>query len=75
MKDGHLIVQATDGSDTFEIVPSSALRGNYPDHFRDDYVLWYNAAKTIVEFRPTKDPWNSGSALKWTLSQNDAAAR
>jgi len=65
----HLIVRATDPSATFETVPSRVVRPDYPQHFHDDYVHWYNARENIVEFRPIDDPWNPRSALKWTLSQ------
>ncbi|KAF2170452.1 hypothetical protein M409DRAFT_51492 [Zasmidium cellare ATCC 36951] len=71
MKDGELLVYTSGQAGTFETVPSKVLQTKYPIHFSDDFVLWYDLGKDVVELRPATDPWNSQSALKWTLSQRN----
>ncbi|KAK4495018.1 hypothetical protein PRZ48_013345 [Zasmidium cellare] len=69
MKDGHLLVRATRQDGVFETVPSKVLQTKYPTRFSDDFVLWYDLTKDVVELRPATDPWSSQSSRKWTLSK------
>ncbi|KAK3045846.1 hypothetical protein LTR09_012621 [Extremus antarcticus] len=64
-----LIVRAAQDDITHETIPSRHLSGNYPIHFVQDYIHWYNASTDTVEFRPVDDPWNASSNAKWTLSR------
>ncbi|CAJ2513843.1 Uu.00g019620.m01.CDS01 [Anthostomella pinea] len=56
MESGQLLVRATTELSTYETVPSSVLKGKYPHHFLNDYVLWCNTADKSVRFLPKKDP-------------------
>ncbi|KAJ9607822.1 hypothetical protein H2200_007901 [Cladophialophora chaetospira] len=61
-----LLVRALKDGQSYDLVPSRVLRGEFPTHFVDNFVHWYNAENEYVEFRPIKDPWDS-SPDNWRL--------
>ncbi|KAF2765281.1 hypothetical protein EJ03DRAFT_369375 [Teratosphaeria nubilosa] len=72
MSRDNLIVQATKDGSVFEAVPVSVLRHTFPNHFVNDYVLWYNTESDMAELQPLDDLWKSQSTLNWTLRRAEA---
>lgn len=67
--EADLLIQAMKDGQEYELIPSRALRGNFPTAFVEDFVHWYDINNQSVEFRPVKDPWKS-SSKNWRLSRS-----
>jgi hypothetical protein len=65
----QLIVQASHSRATIEIVPSVVFLDDFPEHFVQDFIHWYNFKSGNVEFRPASDPWNPSSSASWMLQK------
>ncbi|KAI1118430.1 hypothetical protein F5Y14DRAFT_264197 [Nemania sp. NC0429] len=63
-----LLVQASCSNIDYETIPNRLLKGMFPDHFVNNFVLWYNHKEEILEFRPMATPWNSEDPM-WVLSR------
>ncbi|CAJ2514318.1 Uu.00g024370.m01.CDS01 [Anthostomella pinea] len=75
MRAGQLLVRATTERGMYETVPSSVLKGKYPHHFLNDYVLWRNTADKSVKFLSKENAWNFNQSSQWMLSQPQADSR
>ncbi|KAM0718943.1 hypothetical protein Q7P37_006015 [Cladosporium fusiforme] len=63
----ELVVQGDHPTGLVETVPSRVFGQDFPTHFLQEYVHWYNFRTGNVEFRPSEDPWNHASPLTWIL--------
>lgn len=52
-----LIIHASKGNESFELISPCLLRGRFPTLFVDDYVHWYNITRGYVEFCPRDRGW------------------
>ncbi|KAI0007682.1 hypothetical protein F4779DRAFT_591005 [Xylariaceae sp. FL0662B] len=64
-----LLVQATNSTSKYDIVPVRLLQKMFPAHFIDNFVHWYNHMNGTLEFRPRVTPWNSDDSA-WVLSRS-----
>ncbi|KAI0199126.1 hypothetical protein F4808DRAFT_433446 [Astrocystis sublimbata] len=69
-----LLVQAIQSSVDYETIPSWLLRGKFPDHFKNDFVHWYNHTSQTLEFRPRETPWDSTQSI-WIMSRSSKGWR
>lgn len=69
MINGDLVVRATKGDITYEMIPRRLVEKAYPVSFGDNYIHWFNAATNTVQFRLVDNPWDSSSPEVWTLSK------
>ncbi|EGP88529.1 uncharacterized protein MYCGRDRAFT_85558 [Zymoseptoria tritici IPO323] len=63
-----LLVRASSKSGHYELVPSRLLAGAIPEMFVTGFVHWYNIDTGVIEFRPSRSPWNFSSKAIWTIS-------
>lgn len=71
----ELIVQCKHASGiVIENVPSRVLANEFPTHFVQKYVHWYNFDSGHVEFRTIQDPWNPNSSGNWTLKKAEGVS-
>jgi len=70
MRDTELVVQASDGTSTFETIPPEFFQGLFPLHFAEDYIHWYDLTAGTVQFRLKSDPWNATSKAIWVLRRH-----
>jgi hypothetical protein len=65
-EDSGLIVRARKDEQTFEIIPPSKLQEKFPTPLIDNHVHWLNIDTKTVEFRPSRNFWES-SEENWSL--------
>ncbi|KAI0066738.1 hypothetical protein BV25DRAFT_1972593 [Artomyces pyxidatus] len=63
----ELVIQATSGSDTYQIVPHTVFTHDLPTFFVEDYVHWLNLKTGEIEFRPLNSVWVSDLTCNWRL--------
>lgn len=56
-KNSKLIIRATRGVDSFELIPSQVFKDMLPDMLVKDFVHWFHIETNTVEFREKQDPW------------------
>lgn len=61
-----LLIRAVKDGRTYDFVPARVFHGEFPIHFTERFVHWYDVNDDYVEFRPVEDPWNS-SPDHWRL--------
>ncbi|KAK1974854.1 hypothetical protein LZ30DRAFT_810521 [Colletotrichum cereale] len=64
-----LLVQASKGESSYELVPKRCLKGSLPTRFVDEYVHWWDCKKKCVEFRDITAPWKHTTS-HWRLSKH-----
>ncbi|KAF8597301.1 hypothetical protein BDV93DRAFT_610484 [Ceratobasidium sp. AG-I] len=70
----NLVIQATKGGVTLELIPHSAIANDFPVFLSTDYHHWANLRTRVVEFRPRSRPWSSdGSNWRLQLSKGKAS--
>ncbi|KAI1744920.1 hypothetical protein F4680DRAFT_455891 [Xylaria scruposa] len=69
-----LIVQASNGNSTFQFIPPSLLRQDFPVAFVENFVHWYNETGGYVEFRPRDRAWFH-SDDNWKLRRTGKAKK
>ncbi|KAI2625249.1 hypothetical protein GGS21DRAFT_314838 [Xylaria nigripes] len=69
-KGSDLVVQASNSTARYEIIPARQFQEIFPDRFVKDFVHWYNYMEHTIEFRPLATPWNSSDST-WILSRSD----
>lgn len=67
----HLSVRACKQETSWELVPSRLFEQQFPEHFSDQHVHWYNIAQGVVEFRPHSQPWTSDES-SWMLRKQES---
>ncbi|KAK7229455.1 hypothetical protein V2G26_001625 [Clonostachys chloroleuca] len=67
----HLSVRACKQETSWELVPSRLFEQQFPKHFSDQHVHWYNIAQGVVEFRPHSQPWTSDES-SWMLRKQES---
>ena len=53
-------------SQFLQLIPRSALSGDFPRHFVDEYTHWLDLGTRRLEFRPAGSPWTPGPS-DWYL--------
>ncbi|OCK82068.1 hypothetical protein K432DRAFT_424453 [Lepidopterella palustris CBS 459.81] len=66
MHNSELIIRAMRESELLELVPTHALRGDFPVAFIDDFSHWLHVDTGTVEWRPISNPWTAESQ-PWQL--------
>ncbi|ROW09287.1 hypothetical protein VPNG_05843 [Cytospora leucostoma] len=59
LDDPDMLVRASKGDNAFELIPKRVSQGKLPHTFSEDFVHWYDRAAGTVEFRPSRQPWES----------------
>lgn len=57
MYDDELIIRAKRREKIYELLPTHALDGDFPNAFVQDYAHWLEIKTGFVEWRPIVDPW------------------
>ncbi|KAI0416066.1 hypothetical protein F5X98DRAFT_388453 [Xylaria grammica] len=57
LSESRLWVRATNQGSTFELIPHSLLRDQFPTTFVDNFIHWYNVAENFIEFCPSHRAW------------------
>lgn len=55
--ENNLIILAVRDSQVWELIPHTALLGDFPSAFIHGYVHWQDLNTEIIEWRPLSDPW------------------
>ncbi|QRW06895.1 kinase-like protein [Ceratobasidium sp. AG-Ba] len=63
---GELVVQALRDGNTYELIPYSRFKEDFPAFFSSEYHHWINLDTGEVEFRPLDNPWHT-SPDNWRL--------
>ncbi|KAK2813760.1 hypothetical protein FQN50_000158 [Emmonsiellopsis sp. PD_5] len=66
MKESQLIVRAVKDRAVYEILPKTAVDGDFPEEFVKKYVQWLHIGKNIIEWRSIDKLWEP-SPQNWTL--------
>ncbi|KAK2793814.1 hypothetical protein FQN51_001032 [Onygenales sp. PD_10] len=66
MKENQLIIRAVKDRTVYEILPETAVNGDFPEEFVKKYVQWLHIGKDIIEWRPINKIWES-SPQNWAL--------
>ncbi|KAF2461227.1 hypothetical protein BDY21DRAFT_296292 [Lineolata rhizophorae] len=65
--DGNeLIIRAESDEGIRELIPLHVLRGDFPDHFVEDFAHWLHLNDGIIEWRSLTSPWTP-VATSWRL--------
>lgn len=67
-KNSRLLIHATRGGDSFELVPSQVFKNTLPDMLVKDFVHWYHVETNTVEFRKKQDQWLH-TTTAWNMSR------
>ena len=67
MEGSELIIRAQKGEQVYELIPVNHLDGDFPLHLINEYFHWLHLNTWTVEWRPSKQPWDSPSE-QWRLS-------
>ena len=59
MHAGTLIVRAERKGRIFELIPITAMTGDFPHVFIEQFVHWLDQSTGTIEFRPLESPWVS----------------
>ncbi|KAJ2892636.1 uncharacterized protein MKZ38_009532 [Zalerion maritima] len=70
---GDMLVQASKGGQTWELIPQWVFNGSFPTAFVDQCVHWHNVTEKWIEFRPLGNPWMS-SSQNWRLERQVGAS-
>lgn len=68
MEGNDLLIRATQGSKSFDLIPRRLLELKLPTAFTENYIHWYNYVDNTIEFRSSNDPWCT-SSTNWCLQK------
>ncbi|KAK7740938.1 hypothetical protein SLS53_005001 [Cytospora paraplurivora] len=66
LDDPDMLVRAFKDDIVFDLIPKRIFHGKLPHTFSEDFVHWYDTAANTVEFRSSRQPWES-AAYPWKL--------
>ncbi|KUJ21678.1 uncharacterized protein LY89DRAFT_637548 [Mollisia scopiformis] len=66
------LVRASRQGQSFELIPSRLLEGEFPSDLVTNFAHWYNVTDNSVEFRPIGDPWTRCLDTCWVLTKSKA---
>ncbi|KAI9148869.1 hypothetical protein HJFPF1_10912 [Paramyrothecium foliicola] len=64
-----LLVQARQGSYSWELIPERLFREILPSTFSSNYVYWYDLDTSHIHLRSKQCPWST-SDCSWTMENN-----
>ena len=65
--DEELVVRTQKSGKTYELIPVSRLKEDFPIALIDEYSHWLDVDAATVQWRPHGQPWSDGP-YDWTLS-------
>ncbi|KAH7924415.1 hypothetical protein BV22DRAFT_1013332 [Leucogyrophana mollusca] len=70
LRQGDLIIRATRGHESLEVIPREKLGSDLPKPFVEGHVHWLDSAAREIEIRPVESMWNP-SSNNWRISFSD----
>ncbi|PQE15350.1 very large low complexity protein [Rutstroemia sp. NJR-2017a WRK4] len=69
MHGSELVIRSRRQQQICEVIPMTAMLGDFPMAFIQDYVHWWDQDTQSIEWRPLKDVWAS-SADNWQMHRH-----
>lgn len=70
MYGSELIIRTRRGEEVYELLPLSAIKGDFPHALVQEYAHWLNDTTGLVEWRPLTDAWAT-SSHNWCMKRDD----